>query len=142
MASKTHEIWNIHFIEQIIDTMADGVFTLDNNGRVTSWNHSMERISGYAAEITPDGAILLRPRVEVAAERAATLILSDADRDAFLEALADPPEPNDLLRSAAKRHKRRKKEKALSLGRRSKVDRKLETGNLKLEGMGWGTRSS
>jgi PAS domain S-box-containing protein len=48
--SKTHEIWNIHFIEQIIDAMADGVFTLDNNGRVTSWNRSMERISGYAAE--------------------------------------------------------------------------------------------
>jgi PAS domain S-box-containing protein len=48
--SKTHEIWNIHFIEQIIDTMADGVFTLDNYGRVTSWNRSMERISGYAAE--------------------------------------------------------------------------------------------
>ena len=48
--SKTHEIWNIHFIEQIIDTMADGVFTLDNIGRVTSWNRSMERISGYTAE--------------------------------------------------------------------------------------------
>jgi two-component system response regulator HydG len=48
--SKTHEIWNIHFIEQIIDTMADGVFTLDNTGRVTSWNRSMERISGYTAE--------------------------------------------------------------------------------------------
>jgi PAS domain S-box-containing protein len=47
--SKTHEIWNIHFIEKIIDTMADGVFTLDNNGRVTSWNLSMERISGYTA---------------------------------------------------------------------------------------------
>jgi two-component system response regulator HydG len=47
---KTHEIWNIHFIEQIIDTMADGVFTLDNTGHVTSWNRSMERISGYAAE--------------------------------------------------------------------------------------------
>ena len=50
MYSKTHEIWNIHFIEQIIDTMADGVFTLDNIGRVTSWNRSMERISGYTAE--------------------------------------------------------------------------------------------
>jgi two-component system response regulator HydG len=48
--SKTHEIWNIHFIEQIIDTMADGVFTLDNSGRVTSWNRSMERISGYTAD--------------------------------------------------------------------------------------------
>jgi two-component system, NtrC family, response regulator HydG len=48
--SKTHEIWNIHFINQIIDTMADGVFTLDRDGRVTSWNRSMERICGYTAE--------------------------------------------------------------------------------------------
>ena len=50
MDSKTHYIWNIHFINQIMDTMADGVFTLDSNGRVTSWNRSMERISGYPAE--------------------------------------------------------------------------------------------
>ena len=50
MNLKTHEIWNIHFIEQIIDTMADGVFTLDNSGRITSWNRSMERISGYSAD--------------------------------------------------------------------------------------------
>ena len=50
MNSKTHEIWNIHFINQIIDTMADGVFTLDRDGRVTSWNCSMERICGYTAE--------------------------------------------------------------------------------------------
>jgi len=48
--SKTHYIWNIHFINQIMDTMADGVFTLDSDGQVTSWNRSMERISGYPAE--------------------------------------------------------------------------------------------
>ena len=30
--------------------MADGVFTLDNNGRISSWNRSMEKISGYSAE--------------------------------------------------------------------------------------------
>jgi PAS domain S-box-containing protein len=49
MISNTHRIWNIYFINQIIDTMADGVFTLDKDGRVTSWNRSMERISGYPA---------------------------------------------------------------------------------------------
>ena len=54
MNSKTHEIWNIHFINQIIDTMADGVFTLDRDGRVTSWNCSMERICGYTAEEAMD----------------------------------------------------------------------------------------
>lgn len=30
--------------------MSDGVFTLDTNGQITSWNPSMERISGYTAE--------------------------------------------------------------------------------------------
>jgi len=48
--SNTHRIWNVYFINQIIDTMADGVFTLDKDGRVTSWNRSMEHISGYTAD--------------------------------------------------------------------------------------------
>jgi PAS domain S-box-containing protein len=30
--------------------MAEGVFTLDRRGRITSWNPSMERITGYRAE--------------------------------------------------------------------------------------------
>jgi hypothetical protein len=64
-------------------------------------------ISGYVAEITPDGAILLRPRVEVDARQAATLILDDADRDAFLAALADPPVPSEAMRAAVERHRRR-----------------------------------
>jgi hypothetical protein len=67
-------------------------------------------ISGYAAEITPDGAIVLRPRVEVDAAEAATLILDDSDRDAFLAALADPPVPNDRLRAAVQRHGRQVKD--------------------------------
>ena len=49
MTSKTHEIWNHQFISRIIDSMADGVFTMDANGVISSWNQSMERISGYAA---------------------------------------------------------------------------------------------
>ncbi|MBN1417240.1 MAG: hypothetical protein JXP34_00600 [Planctomycetes bacterium] len=63
-------------------------------------------ISGYAAEITADGAILLRPRVGVDAGDAATLILDDADRDAFLAAVEDPPMLNDALHAAALRHRR------------------------------------
>ena len=47
--SKTHEIWNIRFINKIIDAMADGVFTMDAEGRISSWNPAMERISGYTA---------------------------------------------------------------------------------------------
>ena len=49
MAVKTHEIWNVRFVNKIIDSMADGVFTLDVKGRISSWNRSMERISGYSA---------------------------------------------------------------------------------------------
>jgi two-component system response regulator HydG len=50
MQTKSHEIWNAHFMNQIIDSMADGVFTMDTAGRISSWNPAMERISGYAAE--------------------------------------------------------------------------------------------
>ena len=50
MSKKTHEIWNIRFANQIIDSMADGVFTMDGEGRISYWNRSMERISGYRAE--------------------------------------------------------------------------------------------
>lgn len=50
MSPKTHELWNARFINRIIDAMADGVFTMDDQGRISSWNPAMERISGYAAE--------------------------------------------------------------------------------------------
>ena len=50
MQDKTHEIWNFRFVNQIIDSMADGVFTMDADGRISSWNRSMERISGYNAQ--------------------------------------------------------------------------------------------
>ena len=49
MSHKTHEIWNKRFISKIIDSMADGVFTMDIEGSITSWNPAMERISGYTA---------------------------------------------------------------------------------------------
>ncbi len=46
---KTHELWNVHFLNQIIDTMAEGLFTLDDQGIITSWNRAMEKISGFSA---------------------------------------------------------------------------------------------
>jgi len=46
-------IFNSKFVSHIIDSMADGVFTMDNSGKITSWNHSMTRITGYS----PDEAI-------------------------------------------------------------------------------------
>jgi PAS domain S-box-containing protein len=50
MRQATHEIWDSRFLSQIIEAMGDGVFTLDRQGRITSWNPSMERISGFTAE--------------------------------------------------------------------------------------------
>jgi PAS domain S-box-containing protein len=50
MNDKIHEIWNVRFVNRIIDSMADGVFTMDAEGRISSWNPSMERISGYTAK--------------------------------------------------------------------------------------------
>ena len=47
--NKTHEIWDSRFLNQVMDAMADGVFTLDEKGRITSWNYAMERITGFAA---------------------------------------------------------------------------------------------
>ncbi|HKK91384.1 MAG TPA: sigma 54-interacting transcriptional regulator [Desulfobacteraceae bacterium] len=47
---KNQEFWNVNFLNQIIETMADGLFTLDSKGRITSWNPAMERISGYRAD--------------------------------------------------------------------------------------------
>ncbi len=49
MSETIHALWNTRFLTQIIESMADGVFTLDPQGRITSWNPAMERISGYSA---------------------------------------------------------------------------------------------
>lgn len=50
MGDKIHELWNVRFVNRIIDSMADGVFTMDAKGRISSWNPAMERISGYSAK--------------------------------------------------------------------------------------------
>ncbi len=47
---QTHQLWNATFLNQIIDTMAEGLFTLDDKGIITSWNKSMENITGYASQ--------------------------------------------------------------------------------------------
>ncbi|MDY0360756.1 MAG: sigma-54-dependent Fis family transcriptional regulator [Desulforegulaceae bacterium] len=45
-----HDIWTCSYINQIIDAMADGVFTINPDGKIMSWNKSMERITGYTNE--------------------------------------------------------------------------------------------
>ncbi|MFP4391245.1 MAG: sigma-54 interaction domain-containing protein [Desulfohalobiaceae bacterium] len=47
--ATTHAVWNVRFLNQIMDSMAEGVFTMDTQGRITSWNRAMEKISGYSA---------------------------------------------------------------------------------------------
>jgi transcriptional regulator with PAS, ATPase and Fis domain len=36
MTEKNHAVWNVRFLNQIMDSMAEGVFTLDTQGRITS----------------------------------------------------------------------------------------------------------
>ncbi len=38
------------FSSLLLESMADGVFTLDDRGIITSWNPSIERITGYSAK--------------------------------------------------------------------------------------------
>jgi hypothetical protein len=92
--------------ETILRPDAKGRVGLASLTRLLRERFTGQPISGFAAEITPDGAILLRPQIEVDATEAATLILNDADRDAFLDTLAAPPPPNERMRAAAKRHRR------------------------------------
>ena len=37
-------------LELILDTMADGLFTVDQGGVITSWNQAMERLTGYPGD--------------------------------------------------------------------------------------------
>jgi len=50
MQSVKSKLWDNRLISKIIDSMTDGVFTMDNDGSITSWNKAMEKISGYSAE--------------------------------------------------------------------------------------------
>jgi PAS domain S-box-containing protein len=43
-------IWNSKFAGLLLETIGEGVFTLDSEGRITSWNPAMERISGYSSD--------------------------------------------------------------------------------------------
>ncbi|MFP4036392.1 MAG: sigma-54 interaction domain-containing protein [Desulfobacteraceae bacterium] len=50
MDSQHRDTLDPEFASLLLDSMADGVFTLDQDGRITTWNRSMERITGYTAE--------------------------------------------------------------------------------------------
>ncbi len=47
---NNHGIWNLNFLNHILDAMAEGLFTLDQDGKITTWNRVMKNISNYTAE--------------------------------------------------------------------------------------------
>ena len=49
MNDETVSVLESSFSSLLLESMADGVFTLDDKGRITSWNPSIERITGYSA---------------------------------------------------------------------------------------------
>ncbi len=50
MPDDTNTILNNRFVQLLLESIGDGVFTLNKEGLITSWNLSMERISGYRAD--------------------------------------------------------------------------------------------
>ena len=50
MNNKPLDLLDPEFERLLLESMADGVFTLDDSGKITSWNPAMERITGYTAE--------------------------------------------------------------------------------------------
>jgi two-component system response regulator HydG len=50
MGDRAKTILGPDFSRLLLESMADGVFTLDEKGRITSWNPSIERITGYTAD--------------------------------------------------------------------------------------------
>ena len=57
---KTKRVLDPSFSRLLLESMADGVFTLDDRGIITSWNPALERITGYdAAEAIGQSCMLL-----------------------------------------------------------------------------------
>lgn len=50
MTQETKNTLEPGFSSLLLESMADGVFTLDNRGIITSWNPSLARITGYSAQ--------------------------------------------------------------------------------------------
>ncbi|MBU0992518.1 MAG: sigma 54-interacting transcriptional regulator [Proteobacteria bacterium] len=49
MANSKSSTLDERFLNLMMEAMADGVFTLNDKGMITSWNRAMERITGYTA---------------------------------------------------------------------------------------------
>ena len=49
MTKPERQTLDPRFASYLLESMADGVFTLNRSGEITSWNAAMEKISGYSA---------------------------------------------------------------------------------------------
>ncbi len=49
MADGSSNIMDENFSSLLLESMADGVFAMDSEGKITLWNRSMERITGHKA---------------------------------------------------------------------------------------------
>jgi two-component system response regulator HydG len=43
-------VWNDRDVNLLLEARAEGVFTMDAHGRITSWNPAMARLTGYTRE--------------------------------------------------------------------------------------------
>jgi len=50
MPYRYPDIHDLGFEKLLLESMAEGVFTVNENGEITSWNPAMERITGYTAD--------------------------------------------------------------------------------------------
>ncbi|MGA1869802.1 MAG: sigma-54 interaction domain-containing protein [bacterium] len=50
MQIKSKDILDPSFADLLLESMADGVFTLNEKGEISSWNRAMERITGYTIQ--------------------------------------------------------------------------------------------
>ncbi len=50
MTDSSSNVMDENFSSLLLESMADGVFAMDNGGKITLWNPSMERITGHKAD--------------------------------------------------------------------------------------------
>lgn len=50
MTQTNNRLIDPKFANLLLESMADGVFTLNEKGRITLWNPAIEKITGYTAQ--------------------------------------------------------------------------------------------
>ncbi|MFH2130329.1 MAG: PAS domain-containing protein [bacterium] len=50
MTMMNNRVLDPKFASLLLESMADGVFTLNEKGKITLWNRAIEKITGYSAD--------------------------------------------------------------------------------------------